>query len=90
MNAEIEEEVALGNICPACKEKETTLVRINDWGKLTMSETSVCQNKNCSMFVDLLKVKTWRIKNINRNDVRDFKSQNSDQFVKRSRNRIKY
>jgi len=90
MNAEKEEEVALGSICPACKEEETRLVRINRWGKLTMSETSVCQNKKCPLFVNIEKVKTWKIKNENRNYARNFASQNSEQFVRRSRNRIEY
>jgi len=90
MNQKIEDELPLDDICPACKEKETRLIRINNWGKLTMSETSVCQNKKCSLFVNIEKVKTWEIKNKNRNYARNFASQNSTQFTERARNRIKY
>lgn len=50
-------------LCLFCREPETTIVRLTDTGRLTKTETKICQAKHCGAFLDIEKIRTWVIKN---------------------------
>lgn len=56
-------EIIPEGYCVACRQPETKLVRLTDESRLSQTETTVCQNIKCPLFIDIAKVKTWIVKN---------------------------
>lgn len=47
--------------CPACKNKFSTIALFADDGTTKKSETTVCENKDCQLKIDLKKVENWKL-----------------------------
>ena len=50
------------DVCRGCKRPETTIVKLTDAGKLTQTETKICQNPECSFYINAEELTTWKIK----------------------------
>jgi len=79
MSDKILREAIDESLCPLCKGKTITLIKLTSRGTLTMNETSVCQNKNCPMYINIEGIRTWEKKSPTRYK-RDFKTQNQEKF----------
>jgi len=46
--------------CPSCKKRKTPIFRLDDLMKMKpLSETRVCDNPKCSLYIDIEKVGGW-------------------------------
>jgi hypothetical protein len=49
--------------CPLCKKEQTIIVRLAEDGRTeTKNETEICENPDCSLYIDISKLKTWIVK----------------------------
>lgn len=49
----------IGMICPLCKRELTLIARVSEEGTETKKTTGVCENPNCSLFVNTKAFKGW-------------------------------
>lgn len=63
------------DFCCLCGKPKIVLVQLTDRRTLTETETQICTNKNCPLFIDQEKIKTWIAKDTKRYK-RDFRTQN--------------
>ena len=73
----VPEEIEMA--CPVCKKRQTKIVRLTGQGRVTSSEATICQNKNCLMFIDIEKIPTWILREA-KNYRRDFRRENKINF----------
>ena len=49
--------------CPYCKKEQYTIVRLMDeTGEESQVTAEVCQNKKCALYIDLSRLKNWKVK----------------------------
>ena len=51
-------EFKLSDNCPLCKKKQTKIVRLNN-GIKSQTTTLICENKECTLYINIDKVKNW-------------------------------
>lgn len=47
--------------CPACRQKFEIIILYGEDGTTKKMETTVCQNKECSLKVNLKEVSNWKL-----------------------------
>jgi hypothetical protein len=45
--------------CNTCGKEKTKIIKLTEEGFDTITETEVCENKNCSFYINISKVTTW-------------------------------
>ncbi len=44
--------------CPLCQKEQTIIVRLTEDGKMeSKNETEICENPDCSLYIDISKLK---------------------------------
>lgn len=49
--------------CPLCQKEQTKIVRVTEDGRTeTHNETEICENPECSLYIDISKLKNWVVR----------------------------
>jgi len=74
-------------LCPCCKKLEKTLIRLSKKQAFTLSETKICVNPKCPMFINTDKLEGWKLKFGAPSFARDYRRQLSPNYNSNLRTR---